>query len=299
MSDFLSQLAERALAVPPIVRPRLQSIYEPPAASVLQNPLEEHIEVSARPPRVIASAHEQMLQSPDEQAGAKPASEATNGKQRSETVDQKPVNERIDRKSAASQKREGRPQPPSEQPVFTKRDAPRPAPLPDEIESAGEIETTESKTPLHRIGRKEDRQLERVPTAAAKQPITPREDAKARPVESDLEIRTPPTQKESIQPQTFSHESKPRVEKQTVQPVVVTVRSARRSRQEQVAPKLPLTPVPCEERTRTSTSTVHVTIGRVEIRAVTPRKVTPKIESPASPKISLEEYLKQRNGDRS
>jgi hypothetical protein len=295
MSDFLFHLADRALALPPMVRPRLQSIYEPPAASVLLNPLEEHVEVPTEQPRVIKSAHEQTLQSPRERAGAKPASEGTDGKQRSETVDQKPVNERIDRKPAAPQKRDVKPQPPSEQPVFTKWDAPRPAPLPDEIESAGEIEAAEPKTPLHRIARKEEHQLERVPTAAAKQPITPREDAKARSVESDLEIHTPPTQKESIQPQTFSHESKPRGKKQTVQPVVVTVRAAQRPREEHARPTLPLSPARREGRYPDSAPAIHVTIGRVEVRAVTPPMATPRIESPAAPKISLEEYLKARN----
>jgi hypothetical protein len=304
MSDFLSQLADRALALPPMVRPRLQSIYEPPAASVLLNPLEEHVEVPAEQPRAIEPAHEQTLQSHEEQSEAKPASEGIDGRHRSETVDQKPVNERIDRKqarkavdrkSATPQKREVRPQPLPEQAVLTKGDAPRTAPLPNEPESAGEIETTEPKTRLHRIGRKEDGQLERVPTAAAKQPITPHEEAKARSAESDLEIHTPPTQRESIQPQTFSHESKPRVEKRAARPVVVTVRSAQRPRKEQVAPALPLTLVPREERSRASTPTVHVTIGRVEVRAVMPPISTPMIESPVAPKISLEEYLKARN----
>ncbi len=44
---------------------------------------------------------------------------------------------------------------------------------------------------------------------------------------------------------------------------------------------------------------IHVTIGRVEVRAITapapPRSPAP----PAPPKISLDEYLKQRNGARS
>lgn len=267
MSDFISQLAERALALPPLVRPRLQSIYEPPAASVLQNPLEEHIEVPATPPREIESAQEQMLRCPDEQNAAKRA------------------NEGIDRKPAATQERKINPQPPSEQPVFAKQDAPRPTPLPDQIESAGEIEPAEPKTPQQRTAQKEDRRLDRVPPAAAK----------ARSVESDLEIRTLPTQKKSIQPQTFSHESKPRVEKQTVQPVVVTVRPAQRPREEQATPTLPLRPMPREQRPRASAPTVHVTIGRVEVRAVMPPTATPKIESSAAPKISLEEYLKARN----
>jgi hypothetical protein len=44
---------------------------------------------------------------------------------------------------------------------------------------------------------------------------------------------------------------------------------------------------------------IHVTIGRVEVRAITapgpPRSPAP----PAAPKISLDDYLKRRNGARS
>jgi hypothetical protein len=45
--------------------------------------------------------------------------------------------------------------------------------------------------------------------------------------------------------------------------------------------------------------TIHVTIGRVEVRAVMPPVAAPKPSSPSGPKPSLEDYLKQRNGDRS
>jgi hypothetical protein len=41
---------------------------------------------------------------------------------------------------------------------------------------------------------------------------------------------------------------------------------------------------------------IHVTIGRVEVRAVLPQPGTPKVESPAVPRLSLADYLKQRNG---
>ena len=39
---------------------------------------------------------------------------------------------------------------------------------------------------------------------------------------------------------------------------------------------------------------IHVTIGRVEVRAIMPAPATPKAASPAAPKLSLKEYLKQR-----
>jgi hypothetical protein len=39
---------------------------------------------------------------------------------------------------------------------------------------------------------------------------------------------------------------------------------------------------------------IHVTIGRVEVRAIMPQPATPKAASPATPKLSLKEYLRQR-----
>jgi len=44
---------------------------------------------------------------------------------------------------------------------------------------------------------------------------------------------------------------------------------------------------------------IHVTIGRVEVRAVMPSVAAPKPAPPSGPKLSLEDYLKQRNGGRS
>jgi hypothetical protein len=44
---------------------------------------------------------------------------------------------------------------------------------------------------------------------------------------------------------------------------------------------------------------VHITIGRIEVRAVhPPPEPVPHRPAPAAPRISLEEYLKQRNGGR-
>jgi len=41
---------------------------------------------------------------------------------------------------------------------------------------------------------------------------------------------------------------------------------------------------------------IHVSIGRVEVRAVMSRVAEPKPAPPSPPKLSLEDYLKQRNG---
>ncbi len=42
-----------------------------------------------------------------------------------------------------------------------------------------------------------------------------------------------------------------------------------------------------------------VSIGRVEVRAIMPPVAAPKPTPPSAPKLSLEDYLKQRNGGKS
>jgi hypothetical protein len=56
---------------------------------------------------------------------------------------------------------------------------------------------------------------------------------------------------------------------------------------------------PREQLAANQPPAIHVTIGRVEVRAVMAPGPPPKAATPPGPKISLEEYLKQRNGGRS
>jgi hypothetical protein len=47
-----------------------------------------------------------------------------------------------------------------------------------------------------------------------------------------------------------------------------------------------------------SAPTVNVTIGRIEVRAVTPAAPPPKRTAPPAARLALEDYLKQRDEGR-
>ena len=282
MSDFLSQLADRALARSPMVRPRLQSIYESPAASALQNPVEEHLEVPAVPPRVFESARERRLPRGDEEPRPK---------QSSAEMDRKPV--------TTPEQRAGSQAPP-EQPTVPKWDDPRPAPLPEQIESAGTIKAAEPETPRRPTVRKDERHLEPVTRERAGQPVSPFEEEKTsvsdRSLENDLDARTPVTAKQSTAPRIFSPESKAPAKKPASQPTAVTAQPAQRP-PKQAAPAFPLTPLPREGPPFAAAPSVHVTIGRVEVRAVLPPAPEPRpVPAPSSTRLSLDEYLKRNAG---
>jgi hypothetical protein len=57
--------------------------------------------------------------------------------------------------------------------------------------------------------------------------------------------------------------------------------------------------VPALQTSSKQPPAIHVSIGRVEVRAIMPPVAAPKSTPPSASKLSLEEYLKQRNGDRS
>jgi hypothetical protein len=281
MSDFLSQLADRALARSPMVRPRLQSIYESPAASALQNPVEEHLEVPAVPPRVFESARERRLPRGDEEPRPK---------QSSAEMDRKPVT--TPEQKAGSQA-------PPEQPTVPKWDDPRPASLPEQIESAGTITAAEPETPQRQTVHQDERHLESVTRARAGQPVSPFEQEKTsfsdRSLENVLDAHA--TAKESTAPRIFSPETKASAKKPVSQPKAVTTQPAPRPLKAQTPPVFPLAPLAREGAPFAAAPSVHVTIGRVEVRAVLPPAPEPRaVPAPSSTRLSLDEYLKRNAG---
>jgi hypothetical protein len=68
--------------------------------------------------------------------------------------------------------------------------------------------------------------------------------------------------------------------------------------QPQVRPLAVPTPAPRrQELQREAAPAIQVTIGRVEVHAV-PAETSARPARPASPALSLEDYLRQRNGGR-
>jgi hypothetical protein len=73
---------------------------------------------------------------------------------------------------------------------------------------------------------------------------------------------------------------------------------ANRSRLQAIVPMI-RSSRPIASASAKAAPTISVTIGRVEVRAVMPPMAVPKPASRSAPKLSLEEYLKQRNENRS
>ena len=61
-------------------------------------------------------------------------------------------------------------------------------------------------------------------------------------------------------------------------------------------PNRRIAPRPFEQSSAISSPTIYVTIGRVEVHAIHAPAPAPKSTKPAPPKLSLENYLQQRDG---
>lgn len=93
---------------------------------------------------------------------------------------------------------------------------------------------------------------------------------------------------QSIQPQTLSSLSPLVVESRREETLRTQPILEKQGRLSQAAAQ----PIPTQP-------TIRINIGRVEVRAVSdPARVTPKASVPPTPRLSLEDYLRSRNGGR-
>ncbi|MCO5194761.1 MAG: hypothetical protein M9928_20435 [Anaerolineae bacterium] len=64
-----------------------------------------------------------------------------------------------------------------------------------------------------------------------------------------------------------------------------------------IQPAITLEPIAVPQQSQSTESTIHVTIGRIEIRANTPQPQPTPPQPRFQPALTLDDYLKQRNGD--
>jgi len=280
MSDYLGNLAAKSLAPAPVLQPRLASRFEPlaPAAPELRESpafLEETVtEIAPPPPAPILTKFESHSPSPPGRGGqgVRPRRAGRSEEQHAHAAAVEKVSEE------------------SPQPVTKPEPARRrlPAPVeaePERVQSAVAERSVQpfEASPPDPLSRGERGNL--AAAAAARpvllQPLTvvqipPRQDAPIMPLlprerrpggESPRELRT----------------EKPQPQEAPVPRLQPRVTFAERQ------PFAPLREAPAPE------PVIHVTIGRIEVRATAAPKAPARERPAARPAVDLDEYLRQRS----
>jgi hypothetical protein len=290
VSDFLSRLAERAIAPTPAVRPRLVSLFEPVAAANLP-PLERHVEVDAplrhapeRAPR------EPIRDSAESGTVVMPIRSRPPSAQNDAGTIVEPLSDEPRRPQRADIARFAAPVA-AESPAHAVEAGERPAPL-HVAPLVGAAEQRPARPETRTFTEETHAEKSRHLTHNADAPTSPR----LAPAPPPIIQTTAPTQRnESV------------MTRATAIPPVASPRpsarawSAERPTPQPVArPGQPTPPVERAEAIRVQPAlTVHVTIGRVEIRAVPPpSSATVPRDVPTTSGLSLDEYLKRGAGAR-
>jgi hypothetical protein len=270
MSGFWRHLAERSLGHAEAVRPRLTGRFEPPPG--VQRPVEETLEVEAARP---AAAQ------PEPAPRREPATPA-----RAQVPATAPAEESAARPQPPSA--EGGPHPalPAEQ--YGERVEPvvRPAPVAPVAEPG----------PRPALRHEDDRLLEAKPRPAATQaPAVRTEPPDTRPAAEPV---APASQREPVSEPPQAARSA------AIQPVIRPVERAAPATPERTerpaGEQAPAAPGPRVDQpaagTPPSIPSVQVSIGRVEVRAVFAPPAPPPARGRPAPVMSLDEYLKSRDG---
>jgi len=260
MSDYLSLLAARLSGAAPTVQPRLPSRFEPPARPLnLEGALPGPVEEQVEEPAPTP------ISLPVQPAHDQPAAPAP-------LVVQIPLAQKPERSPSQVE--------PASQPA--PRSLPGPAAPGVTVQPAAEFPTVPPRlTPL----------LAPVLAAHAAEKI---EALPVRPVSGPTEAPAPITRQapENRRPEaTLVHQA---IEVQVTRaPLSLAPLPA-------VSPPMVAAP-PASNNPETSTGhppTIQVTIGRIEVHAAPPPAVAGPRKSRSAPLMSLEEYLKQRNGEK-
>lgn len=157
-----------------------------------------------------------------------------------------------------------------------------PAPPPDRVERVERVERIETRP------------------ARAEEPKPPqsivREKTTERVERTETRIVTAPVERTEIVHESDPH---PAIETKAAPappPIVERERPVRRREVPIAHPASPAAPMFRREPMPEAAPTIHVTIGRVDVRAVIPGAPAPRTETgPRAPALSLEDYLAQRN----
>jgi hypothetical protein len=277
MSDYLSRAVERETSATPDVRPALPSLFDPGKTSGVITEREAESPIEGEPSRKahseISPAHEPLAAANALWTDAAATSEPTR-----------------DDEMAAKKISDGSldvPVAPSVAPVIPIKSFPSKR---QQLPAAERVVTPTTKalpkpphatgaepvvTPTTEFPSNQPRAVPAFDERAATSPI-------ARPARGSTEPKseTPP----AVAPMT--HVVTPT--RTTVSPVSPAPSGHEQARNLRAARNDASSPRP-----------IHITIGRVEVRAVhPPPEPVPRRPAPVSPKISLEDYLKQRNGGR-
>ncbi len=295
MADFLTRLAQRTLGLSPTIQPVVPSIFAPGTPLVVGSAEEEAAREAA--PEDRAAQRQHGTRAAHVGRSAEDVERDETGQIRSPQPDAPESSSSVRSESSMAA---------SVQPIV------KPTPTPDRASADAEL-------PEHATTRRDsgDRFTPALQPRAQITPLTRQADAGAaapephaslEPSEPDtsaaLRTRATAAQPRLVPPNRSGTSTRP-----ALQPVT---RPSTRDGADALPTVMPRTPeareralpstqppLPSTEQQAAPTQHIHVSIGRIEVRAMTPSpQPTPRPTTPAAPKMSLDDYLRSKNGER-
>lgn len=280
MTDFLSHLAARAINAAPVVQPRPLTVFEPwPTDGALG---------ARRLPDIMSDDASTVEMALD---GTRPTREAAPAESNPATpIMAAPTMEETSRAVSPSTRsdfaaRSAVPRDPASSPTI--------APIAERATSSTMAAPQFAPPPI--IDHPDEPRRPAAPTSPAERLIVERERIGREPEKPPISVLTPQTD-------LVEKSAAPVTSPSIVQPVVERVIDRRA---DSVSPdrsrdtRSPSPPAPPNEAPPEPPAppVIHVTIGRVEVRA-TPTTAAPRRAAHSTPTLSLEDYLRSRNGGR-
>lgn len=303
MSDYLARLIERSLGSTPQIEPLIAPLHAP-SDQVLSERVESSAEFEAVPAARIETAEDpsagaamttQTAEDPlpraamtTQAAGPPPSRTGSQHHQASIPIDESPTAFPAGKKDDRSLPTQARPKTPLRQTPSTRH------PVVEPIAASLARPPSPISAPVVSVQPETTEQLDRssLPTAASVLSVQP--EAIDRP---SSRIATPGA---SVHPETLEQSDPAPSSQESIRSIRPTATASQPKSQTIVQPEIKQATapsVPARQALSKEPPAIHVTIGRIEVRAVhPPPEPVRRRPAPASAKISLEEYLKQRNG---